>query len=170
MSRKITVTKLAGFFEFVLSQELGIAILLGTVPAPDATEIAEMVRSCNTCPDIGIRVSGGTPIYQAESALLIAEPIEEIIHQAGGWEHITAAFRSYKETYPRQWIIISDHAMMIRKGGILHDGEGGMMKQMEERHKMSQRALRRFRNKILRMVALYVLSWTPKEFKLMSTL
>lgn len=159
---RVTAKQLSSFIEQILRHEDGLAILLGTVPPPIAADLCELKKG--PASDPGVRIDGGAKTPYAEAVLLSTEKEFRILKAVGGWQRINRAMQEYKNTYPQGWSLFEEHVLFVRRGGMIHDGQGGMSAVIARRHGgITPRTLRNRRNAILNTVSRYVLSWMPGD-------
>lgn len=167
MSKKtkdLLIDKLADFIDLILRREPnGLAILLGKVPPLTREELYDLGQTYQ--PDCGVRVQGGKGIPAAEGIIISAERFERLIDEIGGWDRIHRAISTYSEKYPDGWELLEEHALFVQPGGIVHDGKGGMMQQIAQKHDVTARTIRNRRNTILTIIARFVIYWFPKDEK-----
>ena len=163
MGGRVLPSELMDFFNLIISKsENGLAVLLGIAPPPGAVQMHEM-RSGKKV-DYGVRIDGGEEVPQAQTILESVEDLEEIISGVGGWGEIHAAAMNFKDEYPDQWKILETHALFIRPGGLMRDGQGGMSAILCRRHNdITPKTLRRRYKKILRALAIFLLSWSYSD-------
>ncbi|KEJ91119.1 hypothetical protein [Synergistes jonesii] len=163
MGEKVHPSDLVDFFKFIISKsENGLAILLGIAPPPGAVQMYEMLGGNKV--EYGVRIDGGEKIPQAQRILESVEHLEDIISAVGGWREIHAATLKFKADYPDQWKILETHALFVRPGGLLRDGQGGMSAIICRRHSdITPKTLRRRYKKILRALAIFLLSWSYSD-------
>ena len=158
MPQKTGLEKTIEFLETILSFENGVAILLGAAPVPTVEEIYNSVKTPQA--DCGVRVDGGASVFMAEAMLMAAEPIEMTIPNLGGWENIWRLTLKYREAYPQMWDKLVPLASMLRPGGIIRDGEGGMSAVLSCRFDgVKGKTLRRWKKRIIKSLAIHLLSW-----------
>ena len=92
----------------------GLDVLMGKVPPPPAEDIAEMITTCSSSSDLGVRISGGKFSSEAERILMSEESFTGIIDAVGGWEHVNAVIRDWAENYSPTWNIIVDHVRWVQ--------------------------------------------------------
>lgn len=109
---------LSGVISLLMDYPQGLRILLGQVPAPDAGELYGIWRTVGGAAD-NTRVKTSRTAYEADIAISKAESFDEIIKNAGGWGHITAVTKQYKERYAVTWEIV---AMAVSLPGSRVDG------------------------------------------------
>jgi hypothetical protein len=166
MNKKPTVAQIVAALELIARfHPGGLGVLLGLVREPSASEIALILSSLSERGDIGVRISGGRAVGEAERILILGDIFFGIIDAIGGWEHICAMTREVRETIsPALWAEAADYATHIAPGGRIRDGCGGMGTRLfcasgDGRHEISERtARRRFRN-LMRIIALKILSF-----------
>ena len=163
------IEALSRFFSFILRDEAGLLILLGTMPAPTSYDIYRMKSRASE--DLGCHVDGGEKAQLADVVIDATKEEYDLIASlapegerrrawSAGWERIHRSVREFKQRYPDKWQYVEEYALFIRPGGLLHDGRGGMAAQMAEKNDgVCQRTLRRQRERILRCLARYVMSW-----------
>ena len=157
------INKLADFIDLILRREPnGLAILLGTIQPPSVEDLYQLGQGSQ--PDYGVRIQGGKGTPTAEAIILSAERFELIIEEIGGWSRINRALRTYRDKYPSGWDLLEEHALFVKQGGLFHDGQGGMMAKIAEKHGgVTARTLRNRRNTILTIIARFVIYWFPED-------
>jgi hypothetical protein len=177
MKNKPTVAQVVAVLELLARfHPAGLGVLLGQVREPDATEIAEIIAAFSGRSYLGVRISGGREIPEAERFVVLGDIFFGIIEAIGGWEHVYLMTREVKDDIgPELWGEAADYAAHIVQGGKVHDGRGGMGKKFfrtngEGKHDIEERtAKRRFRY-IMRIIALKILSFPADgDFRLESS-
>ena len=166
MDKKPTVAQVVAVLELLARfHPGGLGVLLGHVREPSGSEITAILSSFSEHSDIGVRISGGSAIPEAERIIMLEEIFFGIIDAIGGWEHVYRMTREVKDTIsPAFWAEAADYATHIAHGGKIRDGSGGMGTRLfrtsgDGRHEISERtARRRFRN-LMRIIALKILSF-----------
>lgn len=160
----LTVRQLSSFLEHILMHEDGLAILLGTVSPPIAADIYELKKGSTPDLEVKIKIDRRAITPYAEAAVIYTEKETKILRQLGGWDRINRSIREYRKTYPFGWALFEEHVLFVRRGGMIHDGNGGMSAMMAAKHGgITTRTLRNRRNAILNTVARYILSWMPGD-------
>lgn len=158
MPQKTGLEKTVEFLDMILSFENGVAILLGVEPIPSVEEMYNAVKTPQA--DCGVRVDGGASVFMAEAMLMAVEPIEATVQSLGGWDNIWQLTLKYREEYPQMWDKLVPLASMLRPGGIIRDGEGGMSAVLSQRFDgVKGKTLRRWKKRIIKSLAIHLLSW-----------
>ena len=169
-----TISQLIAFFKLILADEAGLAILLGDAPAPSTYDL--YIIKSRPGPDLGTYVQGGDNGSLAETVVMATEEENSMLRRLGswggkarateadGWARIRGAVRDYAKNYPEGWRLIKEHSLFIRPGGVRHDGNGGFGAWLCQRHgNISRNAMNKRRDSDLRILARYVLSWSPED-------
>lgn len=167
-TKKPTVAQVVAVLElFARYHPAGLGVLLGQVQPPSTQEIAEIIDAFSGTGNLGVRISGGISIPDAERVLSITEAVTSIIDAIGGWDHIAAITRDLRNAYsPESWNEIADFAAHITPGGSIRDGGGGMGARLfgtdgYSRHDISERTARRRFRHALRLLSMQILSRPP---------
>ncbi|MDR1516259.1 MAG: hypothetical protein LBS45_11245 [Synergistaceae bacterium] len=168
MNKKPSMSQVVALLEFFARfHPAGLGLLLGQVEEPSATELRDIIYSFSSLSHLGVRISGGVFIPEAERVTGLYEIVMKIIDSIGGWEHIYKITLEVKsEVPPNLWRESADYAAHITPGGLVRDGEGGMGGQMFKtsgggRHGICERTARRRFRKLMRIIALKILSFPP---------
>ena len=116
MSGYKLLEQLTAVIIMVMEYPRGLDVLMGKVPPPPAEDIAEMITSCSSSNDLGVRISGGKFSSEAERILMSEESFTGIIDAVGGWEHVNTVTRDWAESYSNTWNIIVDHVKWVQGG------------------------------------------------------
>ena len=148
------VTDLIGFL--LVNFDDGFAILLGTTNAPSSVTISETIGySSRTTLDE--RTEGGKGLPKAQ--IILENKHEKTVAELGGWKNLSLAVRSFRTRYPESWALLEEYALFVRRGGMIHFGNGGYCKKMADKQdRISLRTNRRRLIKIIKTLALYVLT------------
>lgn len=79
------------------------------LPLPVARDIQGILSTLRAADDLGVRVTGGESVPEAQRMLEHVDPYSNIIDQYGGIEQIRDVFREWEKRYPqkgrmlRQW-------------------------------------------------------------------
>ena len=158
MPQKTGLEKTIEFLETILSFENGVAVLLGVAPIPSVEDMYNALKKPQA--DCGVRVDGGASVDMAEAMLMTVEPIEATVQSLGGWENIWRLTEKYREEYPQMWNKLVPLTSMLRPGGIIRDGEGGMSAVLSRRFDgVRGKTLRRWKKRIIKSLAIHLLSW-----------
>ena len=157
----VEVSEAKWLINFILTSfDNGLLILLGAAEPPSAAEIADVLPR-PAAPEYGCHIDGGEKVPYAESVLSSAEKVDEIVDCLGGWKKIAATMRDYRRTWPKLWGMFESHALFIRPGGKIRDGQGGMGKIVGEYYDgVTERTVWNRRNQVIDSIALYLVSWS----------
>lgn len=127
---------------------------------PSAEELVPLLGALHPQGDLGVRVDGGTSIPEAERRVMRTERTEAVILAAGGWPHIAAAVRDYRQVCPRQWAVLADHLRFVRLDST-RAGDGGQLQAVALRHGLSPDTVGEWRRRIPQEIARAVLVSAP---------
>lgn len=131
------------------------------IPSPE--EVGPLLSAANPREDLGVRVDGGDAVYEAERRLVRFEGVEETILRAGGWPHIAAAIRLYRDFAPTEWALLADYVRYgIRPGGAVRNGDGGRLARVAALHGVSPETVTERRRRIPVEIARGILSEAPE--------
>lgn len=166
MSRKPSLPQLVAVLElFARFHPARLGVLLGNVSVPDMLEISDLLQGFSGTMDLGVRISGGQQSTQAEKMICLTETVSGIIESIGGWGHIHRMTNEVKrDISPTWWQEAENYTTYITPGGQVHDGTGGMGRRLfspDGRHGICERTIRRRFRKLLRIVAVKLISISP---------
>lgn len=159
-----TVDDVSRLIKFIVRNfDDGFAILLGAAVPPSSVQIGEKMNrggtsALSSAERLGSRVEGGEKLPFAQ--ILLENEYEATVQALGGWEFLTRSMRAYREAYPETWGLFEMYALYIRRGGAVHNGNGGgyglIAKKVDEYADL--RTHRRRINKIIQILALYIIT------------
>jgi len=165
---------LTSLIDLVLTQQTGLAILLGLLPAPSAYDL--YVWKSKAPEDLGVHVDGGERAGLAETVMMATRKESAILRLLGrcadtprmsesyGWKRITGGFCEYKKKFPETWLLFEEYVIFVQPGGIYHDGKGGMTGMLSRRNDGADaRTLRRRKKRFLEKIASFILAWQPGD-------
>ena len=167
MKKRVTVAKIVASLELIV-RYFGWGVLFGRIAPPSREDLEELLFHSRAAADLGVRITGGRKIPEAENVIFIKETVGEcidIIEEIGGWSHVIESAESIKKETPQYWWrVVDDYVTFIRPGGIIRSGDRSMSSRLfgvEGKHKIDQRTARNWMRKLLRAVGIRVLSFTP---------
>jgi hypothetical protein len=97
---------------FLCGHAQGLEIMLGTVPFPDAEELALMVATLDIQTDdletLGTRIQKSVIAKEEQRIIESAEVIENIVKRAGGIKRFVAVFKRYERANSEKWRVLVD--------------------------------------------------------------
>ena len=137
--------RLVGVFNLFLDRSpTGLACFLNyETPFPDIRELAEMVSS--PCEDPGTRIDHKAVATYEQRIIEKAEPIQRVIAENGGLDHIRRGFAYYREHEPEGIKLINDLAQIGIKFNSLQE--------VAKAHKMPPDIVRRHKDRALEKIA-----------------
>lgn len=157
-----TLRDVSGLIKFVTRNFAdGLAILLGTATPPSSVEIGDAMHCgssvLSNAERYGTRVDGGERVPHAQ--VLLENRYEETVAKLGGWAYLSKSLRDFRTAYPETWALFEMYALFIKRGGMMHSGNGGAYGLLVERcDGADSRTVRRRLGKIIQTMALYVLT------------
>lgn len=152
------IDELERVINLILAYPRGLSILLGTVEAPTSGEIVRAFPP-RQIDNMGIR---GNAIPEAERNAMAASRIDEIIKEAGGWEHITSAISDWSQEHEDEWRLMVDHISGVRKNRRWISGSA--LERLAYKYQTTKERICKMRRHFAGMLADYIL-FKPIEDK-----
>lgn len=137
--------RLVGVFNlFMAYSPTGIGCFLDeNIPFPSMQELAEMCSS--PCEDPGTRIDHKNTLTYEQRIIEKAEPIQKVIAENGGLDHIRRGFSYYREHEPEEIKLINDLAQI----GLRFES----LQAVAKAHKMPPDMVRRHKDRALEKIA-----------------
>lgn len=127
----LSIERLSALIELIaLYLPRGLRVLLGVEEPPTPDELTDLLKALRSRPQLSVRIIGGQVTSEAEARVLLAEKVDEIAAEGGGWPNIARAAKLVSEYHPTQWRRFEDT--------ILHPAS---LDVIALRHRMSTRGL-----------------------------
>ena len=154
-----TLSEIMNFIKFIACFDNGLAILLGRAEPPSAVTLHDLKKGSQE--EYGVHIDGGEGVPLAQN--ILENKFDEIVCFLGGWKNIARAFNDYRQQWPETWELFAMYSTFVRPGGEIRDGKGGAMAMIGRRYDgIVPKTVRRRRNKIVRTIALYLITH-PRE-------
>lgn len=169
MKQKPTVARIVAALELVV-RFYGWGVLFGRTEPPTREELENLLDSSSYAADLGVRIMGGRKVPEAERELMRKETVSaciDTIEAVGGWPHVAESAESIRQETPKYWWrVVDDYATFIKPGGMIRSGDRSMSERLfgiDGKHKIDQRTARNWLRRLLRAIAIRVLSFPVDE-------
>lgn len=128
----------------------GFSVLLGNVEPPDSKMIHEMMSAGRVPMPDDFKPTTPSSETEAERIVYDREYFDGAVRLAGGWGHINAVSREYKDADAEMWAVVIEHTKFVKASSSRLTSK---LNYVAARHRLSPTTIMKYRREFPRKLA-----------------